>query len=265
MLERHRFQFNSFCPVLHARPTSGPKAQVNEDLHLLHITQGRAVLHLQGSSHPLEPGVVATIPPYTPFTFSIRPTFEMLNIHYQLWLADGTPMQDRWSLPRLFRPQDFGAIERVLRDMERLLQQRGPDTVRLAALAHDVVLRHLSTTELAPSQDRPVDPRAERLHLQLTAPRSTRYSAPRLAAACALSVSQMNRLFRDAYGTSARQFWDRQRFGRVCVALGHSDRPVRDVARDFGFDDQAYFSRWFREQSGVAPRAYRRGVNRSRV
>jgi AraC-like DNA-binding protein len=266
MLERHRFQFNSFCPVLHAEPTGGPKPQVNEDLHLLHITQGRAVLRLDGDSHALEPGVVVAIPPYAPFTFAIRPTFEMLNIHYQLWLADGLPLQERWCLPRLFRPADFTAIEHTLRDMKRLLRQTGPDAVRLAALAHDVVLRHLSTTELIPVQcGRAVDARAERLRVQLTTPRSTRYAAPRAAAASALSVSQMNRLFRRAYGTSACQFWNQQRFGRVCAALAHSDLPVRDIARDCGFEDQAYFSRWFRSRSGVAPREYRRGAGLSRV
>ncbi|MBU0637994.1 MAG: hypothetical protein KKB50_03955, partial [Planctomycetes bacterium] len=182
MLERHRFQFNSFCPVLHAQPTSGPKPQVNEDLHLLHITQGRAILHLDAGSHTLEPGVVAAIPPYASFTFSIHPPFEMLNIHYLLWLADGTPLQDRWSLPRLFRPSDFGSIECILRDMERLLKLGGAESARVAALAHDVIIRHLTKTELIPVRRKSVDPRAERLQLQLTSMRAARFSAPRVAA-----------------------------------------------------------------------------------
>jgi AraC family transcriptional activator of pobA len=34
-------------------------------------------------------------------------------------------------------------------------------------------------------------------------------------------------------------------------------RSVEDIAREIGFDDPAYFSRFFRKRTGVSPAAWR--------
>lgn len=39
--------------------------------------------------------------------------------------------------------------------------------------------------------------------------------------------------------------------------LAYTDAPVADVAQELGFDDPAYFSRFFARRSGVSPSSYR--------
>jgi len=39
--------------------------------------------------------------------------------------------------------------------------------------------------------------------------------------------------------------------------LGYTDATVADVARELGFDDPAYFSRFFARRAGMSPLAYR--------
>ena len=36
-------------------------------------------------------------------------------------------------------------------------------------------------------------------------------------------------------------------------------RSVQDIASEIGFDDPAYFSRFFRKRAGVSPAAWRQG------
>ncbi|WP_313329399.1 helix-turn-helix domain-containing protein, partial [Stutzerimonas balearica] len=39
--------------------------------------------------------------------------------------------------------------------------------------------------------------------------------------------------------------------------LAYTDLDVQQIARDLGFADAAYFSRFFRKQAGVTPSAFR--------
>lgn len=46
--------------------------------------------------------------------------------------------------------------------------------------------------------------------------------------------------------------------------LHYTDMPVNQVAQDLGFDDAAYFSRFFRNRTGVSPGEFRRGASAER-
>jgi transcriptional regulator GlxA family with amidase domain len=48
------------------------------------------------------------------------------------------------------------------------------------------------------------------------------------------------------------------RIRRACELLVETSRPVGQVGRDVGYDDELYFSRRFREVTGATATAYRR-------
>lgn len=45
---------------------------------------------------------------------------------------------------------------------------------------------------------------------------------------------------------------------RACRYLAHSDRKIKVIARELGYDDQYYFSRLFSKAIGKSPSDYRR-------
>ncbi len=46
-------------------------------------------------------------------------------------------------------------------------------------------------------------------------------------------------------------------------SLLYTDRSVSEIAYQFGFNDQSYFSKYFRQREGVSPQAYREGAIKS--
>ncbi len=83
-----------------------------------------------------------------------------------------------------------------------------------------------------------------------------------LAAKSGLSVSQFERKIREMSGLSPRQLLTKARIEAAAMALRQSAIPLRDLAIECGFYDQASFSRQFREATGTSPGEYRKAFQR---
>ncbi len=83
-----------------------------------------------------------------------------------------------------------------------------------------------------------------------------------LAAACSLSASRLSHLFREQVGCAPMQYLEHLRIARAQESLIATGKPVSEIAFDVGYEDPLYFSRVFRRQVGVSPRAYRRAPPR---
>jgi len=81
--------------------------------------------------------------------------------------------------------------------------------------------------------------------------------APELAAMAGLSVSQFERRFREACGTSPRQYLLRIRVDAAARLLIGTEHTVSEIAQDCGFHDHAHLSRSFRKIMQLSPTDYR--------
>jgi AraC-like DNA-binding protein len=79
-----------------------------------------------------------------------------------------------------------------------------------------------------------------------------------MAKAVGVSEDYLGRIFLQELGLSPMEYLNRYRIKEAKVLLSHTCASVTDVANQVGFDDPAYFSRAFRKQVGVSPRAYRK-------
>ena len=257
-LYNHKFQFISFCPVFHAESSRAGRIHINDDCHLLHITRGTGTLIIEDEKHALQPGTVAAIPPFVRFYFKINAPFEMLNIHYRIWLANGDILEEHAALPLIFRPVYFNAIKAVLRAMQSTARKGLPDKLLLSAMAHEIIIRHLVSNELIDQERKIIDARLMNACRRLSAPDYAVFQAKEMARRCGLSVSQMNRLFQKCFRMSPHKFWEKRRFSELCRQLRSSDLPASKIATGFGMEDSAYFSRWFKKMAGCAPTEFRR-------
>ncbi|MBD5780025.1 helix-turn-helix domain-containing protein [Pelagicoccus sp. NFK12] len=71
------------------------------------------------------------------------------------------------------------------------------------------------------------------------------------------SVTQFSQRFRQHTGTSPMNYLNELRIQRAGELLKSSDRAIKDIAHELGFEDPLYFSRCFRKCVGLSPRAYR--------
>lgn len=58
-------------------------------------------------------------------------------------------------------------------------------------------------------------------------------------------------------GRSPKQLIDEQLVAEIKVLLGEPDLSVTEIAAQLNFVDQSYFTRFFKKNTGLSPRAYR--------
>lgn len=72
-----------------------------------------------------------------------------------------------------------------------------------------------------------------------------------------LSKSYFCRIIKDELGCTFTEYVNRLRIERSKTLLRSTGMPIAEIACAVGFDDQSYFTRIFKKQTGVAPGKYR--------
>jgi len=78
-------------------------------------------------------------------------------------------------------------------------------------------------------------------------------------AAC-LSVPQLIRQFKAAFGITPHQYLVNLRLQQVAEQLKSGDKPIREIAWQCGFENVSAFSRRFKLQYGIQPERYKKEV-----
>ena len=167
------------------------------------------------------------------------------------YLADDREVM-RTGQPKLNRvepaPEREGSPHLVITNKIPLRDPTGK-VVGLAGFSRRV--EHLRA---APSTLHKLSATVARLHAQHADPITTED----LAKQAGLSVSQFERTFRKAFGTSPRQYLLSIRVEHACRLLAETDDTVATIAQRCGFYDHAHFTRTFASQMGTSPSRYRR-------
>ena len=84
-----------------------------------------------------------------------------------------------------------------------------------------------------------------------------RPSVPELAQLCGISVRHLHRQFLNLTGVTISDYVEGQIVNRAKTLLTGTPLPVREIARDTGFEHANSFSRTFRRRTGMTPLQYR--------
>jgi AraC family transcriptional activator of pobA len=79
----------------------------------------------------------------------------------------------------------------------------------------------------------------------------------RYAEQLGLSTDRLNRMVRNETGQNAQSLIHTRLAREACRRLVHVAAPVSRLAFDLGFQDPAYFCRFFKRHTGLGPREYR--------
>lgn len=72
-----------------------------------------------------------------------------------------------------------------------------------------------------------------------------------------ISVSHYSRSFKRKTGASPINYFNQLKIHKSCQYLYFTDRNIKEIAVELGFDDQYYFSRLFRNVMGMSPSKYK--------
>lgn len=83
------------------------------------------------------------------------------------------------------------------------------------------------------------------------------WAVARYADRLGLTPERLNRLVRAEAGRSALEVIHDRLAREACRRVVYVAAPISQLAFELGFDDPAYFCRFFKRQTGLSPRAYR--------
>jgi len=83
------------------------------------------------------------------------------------------------------------------------------------------------------------------------------YSVEELARVQHSSVSRYSRLFHKKIGNSPINYFNQLKVQKSCVYLYLTDKTIKEICKELGFNDPYYFSRLFKKIMGVSPAHYK--------
>lgn len=140
---------------------------------------------------------------------------------------------------------------------QMLRQSYGPDHLLLASLCAGrlvarMILLHRQHPQVLNTRQR-IDTTIRYMQQRLAA----RVSVPELSRLANLSRSHYAAAFKQQTGYAVIDYFLRLKMQRAAWLLDTTDRSVKAVAGELGFDDPLYFSRQFRRVYNVPPTEYR--------
>lgn len=82
-------------------------------------------------------------------------------------------------------------------------------------------------------------------------------SVTELAEAASVSVSTLERLFKEHMHTTPRRFILQVKISTACDQLMNTEMKINEISTNLGYDEQANFSRAFTKTMGMSPTSYR--------
>lgn len=76
-----------------------------------------------------------------------------------------------------------------------------------------------------------------------------------------ITPNHLNEIVKFNTGTTATALIDQKIILEIKRVLLHTDLNVTEIAQKFGFEDQSYFSRFFKRHVGVSPKEYKKTIS----
>lgn len=135
--------------------------------------------------------------------------------------------------------------------LEHLMQTNTPDTeFQTGALAYHILMQAMQTGGVSPLLRQALDVIDQ--HFQ-----TPFFNVDQLSRELHISRTSVLRLFKKELGISPSDCLARKRLQYAMHLLRSSGASVAEVARNCGFADPNYFSRFFSKQTGKSPAAFR--------
>lgn len=233
------------------------KGEVMNPVHsrLYYIVSGEGSKLIHNSREVLlKPGNWYLFPAGCSFTYSCKDSLDHIYIHLKLCDVDGIDLLHDCKNPIEMPTQWGDDVEYFTKGldccsvMESLQIRHRISDVILTML--DIESVTLESKKLSPCVLRAIHYIRENLSVQL--------STFQIADAAQVSESTLAKRFRRELAMSVHDYVENLVFSEAVTLLRESDQTVMSISEKFGFCDQFYFSRRFKEKMGTSPRNFRK-------
>lgn len=246
------------------------ESHVHHGLHqIVWLRSGPVLALLDESRSEAEGPLAIVIPPAVAHAFRFSPRTDglvlTLDVRHVLEGGDdgalGAALDRLFAAPRVL-PVPVHEAERLHQLFHSLyLESRNDDASPVPAwLARSVVWR-LAQLARRDADGPPREAGRDALYTRWVVLMESHYHehwpVTHYAERLGLSTERLNRLVRAETGRNAQALLHERLLREACRRLVHVVAPVSRIGFELGFEDPAYFCRFFKRHAGVGPKAYR--------
>ena len=240
-------------PVGPSEPPAGRLPHIG----FLYITSGEVLVDVDGTPFLCQPGQFLLIPQHSPFT--IRYDNEAIGYtggFSPALLSDAQAIrflsaplhQGFWFDEGAFIGMLFNMLARSFAKGDRIFVEKGLD---------------LLLSCIKPEYSAAVPPAVNRFLESVFAPDRLPGSIASYAEEACISENYLSRLVKQSTGRSVGAWIDIVRIQRAKRMLSETTLSIIDVAAAVGLEDQSYFARLFKRETGLTPSAFRKKIRNS--
>lgn len=246
---------------------------------IFYVVEGSADLLMPDGVHPLKPGHMYFVPPFTTHGYRCDSRFVHYYLHIYEDAPDSSGFLEEWTFPI---EVEGGELERLL--FERLchlnphmvLPQSDPTSYDNEPTLTQNITRNRQRTFCNRVESRgiifqlfsrflkdavrgnlDIDERIWQTVVEIRRNIFRAISLDALANTANLSKDHFIRLFKKEIGCTPQQYINQKKVEQAQLVLMTEDIPVKSLAYRLGFEDPSYFCRLFRQRTGYTPSQYR--------
>lgn len=244
-----------------------------------YVEEGCAKLVLPDGVHPLRPGCMYFIPPFTTHSYQCDDRFVHYYLHIYEDAPDSSGFLEEWNFPTevqggelerlLFErlchlnphmvlpqsdPTSYDNGPTLVQNINRNRQRTFSNRVESRGIIFQLFARFLDSATRGHGH---FDERIRKTMFEIRSRICHPITLDQLAEVANLSKDHYIRLFKREVGCTPQQYINRKKIEQAQLLLFTEDYPVKNVAYMLGFEDHSYFNRLFRQRTGFTPKQYR--------
>lgn len=225
---------------------------------LIYCMEGSGSIYLHSTEYRLSPNMYFIIPRNVPHRYasSEDDPWSIYWVHFNGELADSLYLRELENGRVKAKPIGYNEarielFDQIYTTLEYSYDEREMEMMNLN-LQH-LISSFIYNKDTKPPADNNVANSIAYMKTQL----SKAVTIQSLAKQQDVSVSHYSSLFKAKTGSSPIQYFNQLKVQKSCQYLYFTDRSVKEISNELGFEDPYYFSRLFKKLIGVSPINYR--------
>ena len=235
----------------YVKPAEAPEARLPL-IGFIYVVSGEVLVEVDRAPFLCQPGQILLIPQQSPFVIRFyRNAIGYTGGFAPSILSDTKPLrflseplhQGFWFDEGAFMGELFNMLSNSFERGDREFVEKGLD---------------LLLSRIKPLQESTFPASVSRFLESVFNPDRMPGTIASYASETGISENYLSRLVKKATGRSVGAWIDIVRIQRAKRLLTETREPVSDIAAAVGIDDQSYFSRLFKKETGLTPSAFRK-------
>ncbi|MDR1353014.1 MAG: AraC family transcriptional regulator [Treponema sp.] len=237
------------------------EGRVLPNFHIIYITKGEGIFEAEGKSYTVMPGSVFFLLPGLKHRY--KPVFEVGWHEYWVGfqgknffklLEEGIFSRDRVFFEAGLHDNMIAIYNMIMDEVKTqapLFQLKA--CAGILSLIAEILTRNRRKEQINNYQRI-----VEKAKSLMEANVSGAINLPGISEQIGISTSRFNEIFKTYTSMTPYQYYMQLKIKKAADLLERKDASIKEVAHTLGFEDQYYFSRFFKKKTGAAPSAWRK-------